>query len=233
MNKKILSLAVLAAVAIGAQADVTKTGTTPSGFIIPTSPFVGAPGTQVVGALTYTVLVNDLYPADIPVGFTFSGVQYTVTVGSYANYVIVGPGTGYVVNFGLSQTAGETFAVGPNSATHQDFVAPLPSQAGPFTAPTSGTTGQQVVAKGPVVDVTTGYFDAGGTLKRTFTITTKTVSGITGPATNETQPDVFQGATVSVTYLLTQTGVPEAGTYAAGAMLLAGVGFVARRRMIA
>ena len=40
---------------------------------------------------------------------------------------------------------------------------------------------------------------------------------------------MFQGARVTVTY--TYSDVPEPSTYAAGAVLLAGAGFIARRRM--
>jgi len=76
-------------------------------------------------------------------GFTFTWVQYTVTVGSYTNFIILGgipPAGGYIVSWGLSPGAGDTFAVGPNSATLQNFTAPLPSQAGPFTAPATVRT---------------------------------------------------------------------------------------------
>jgi hypothetical protein len=60
---------------------------------------------------------------------------------------------------------------------------------------------------------------------------TPTGSGSVSGSTGNSIPSVFVAARVTVTY--TYSDVPEASTYAAGAFLLAGAGFVVRRRMAA
>jgi len=65
----------------------------------------------------------------------------------------------------------------------------------------------------------------------TFVFDPFAASGVTGPDFSSGQPTVFAAARINVTY--TYSDIPEASTYAAGAILLAGAGLVARRRLAA
>jgi hypothetical protein len=237
MNKNIIRLAAIAALAVGAQANtITKSATSPAGFIIPTSPSVGAPGNPgTPTGISHSVSVPQPTPAET-LGFGFLvGISYEISFGTYATYTLTDvPGNLYTVQWGLGSLPDPN---GLNAVMGTDGAA-LPIAISVFSVPAissqlvpgnaSGTTTQQLftTASTPVAMGDFSSYTTGGTTA--FAFTAGTVSGVLGQ-NSQTSPSVFQGATVTVTY--TYSDIPEPSTYAAGAVLLAGAGFIARRRM--
>lgn len=215
-----------------------KTGVSPAGFIIPTSPAPGSAGvSDVSGVISYSILVPKITVGELG-GGSLVGVSYKISLGTYATYSIVDAnpntytvswGTGTLISPTFAPVAGlSTYGTGPFAGSPVIQIASaLPAQelktpGGPYT------TAQQVINSGSFNDTanSASYIGAGNV---TFVFKSSTQSGTSGAAT-QTTPDVKQGAVVEVTYTLSD--VPEASTYAAGAALMLGVGFVARRRMV-
>lgn len=239
MNKNIIRLAAIAALAVGAQAGtVTKTATSPVGFTIPGSPLpVGnSPG---AGGVAYTISVDQPTPGDIAGFGPLTGISYEITFGTYATYALTDvAGNLYSVQWGLGPLPAPNaanFLMGTDAAAVAFSLpsAGLPALGGspfptvPGNSSSTGTT-QQVFTT-PSTTVLVGdwssYITGGSS---TFNFVAGTFSSVGGQI-SQTSPAVFQGATVTVTY--TYSDIPEASTYAAGAVLLAGAGFIARRRM--
>jgi hypothetical protein len=225
MNKNIIRLAAIAALAVGAQAGtIVKSGVSPAGW-----DFTGTPaGTQAVaGAFNYNVMVPQISAGEIPGGSFLIGVSYVVEIGTYGAGTIVSSGS-----FDLSASLNAGFLVSGPEATSPTFSPAtglvngsiLDNFAGPgaYSTPVDTETSA-------VLDDTANLASYQGVGNVTFTFVGTADSGVSGPTSGESQPDVFQGARVSVTY--TYSDVPEPSTYAAGAVLLAGAGFIARRRM--
>lgn len=246
MNKNIIRLAAIAALAVGAQAaNIEKTGIAPVGFIIPTSPTVGAVGglPDGSGLFSYSINVPQITPAEIlGNGGTLVGVTYEITVGTYATGTLVGSAGSYAIQWGLAPIAGGNSGAGllgngpfggsPGISINAVLVGGGSTLNGDVkNAPDAGyTTAQDVRTTGALVD-TGNLASYQGVGDVTFTFTSKaftSVGGISG-STAQTTPLAYQGASVKVTYIFSD--VPETSTYAAGAVLIAGAGFIARRRM--
>ncbi len=239
MNKNIISLAAIAALAVGAQAaTIVKTATSPVGFTIPGSPLPAgnAPGS---GGVAYTIAVPQPTIVETAgVGF-LTGIAYEITFGTYATYALTDvAGNLYSIQWGLGPLPSPNaanFLMGTDAASVAFSLssAGLPALGGsPFpTVPgnSSSTGTAQQVFTTPSTTVAAGdlsSYTTGGT--STFNFVAGTFSSVGGQI-SQTSPAVFQGATVKVTY--TYSDIPEPSTYAAGAVLLAGAGFIARRRM--
>jgi len=119
------------------------------------------------------------------------------------------PGTG-VINLPISPTLSEATVVPANTDL------PFTTGVKTWTTPSAGAPN-------------TGAFTGPGTV--TFVFDPFVDAGVSGFQGGSLQPSVFAAARINVTY--TYSDIPEASTYAAGAILLAGAGLVARRRLAA
>ncbi len=246
MNKNIIRLAAIAALAVGAQAaNISKTGVSPAGFVIPTSPTVGSPGglPDGSGLFSYSILVPQITPAEITGnGGTLIGVTYTISVGTYAEGTLVGTAGSYAIQWGLAPIAGGNsgpgvsgngpFGGSPGISINAVLVGGGSTLSGDvLNAPNAGYVTSQDVRTTGSLDDSANLASYQGLGDVTFNFTSKaftSVGGISG-TTSQTTPLAYQGASVTVTYVFSD--VPEPSTYAAGAVLLAGAGFIARRRM--
>lgn len=227
MNKNIIRLAAIAALAVGAQAGtIQKSGVAPAGWDF-TPPPAGNSG---AGGFNYTVDVAQIAPGELPGGSFLIGVSYVIEIGTYAQGNLVGTDPGYTITWFLNPG----FLVGGPNVTSPTYAPPTGLAFGGIevkNAPqTPYTTTPDVETSASLNDTANlGLYQGAGNV--TFTFVGSAQSGVIGQvgAVSQTQPSVFQGARVTVTY--TYSDVPEASTYAAGAVLLAGAGFIARRRM--
>jgi hypothetical protein len=227
MNKNIIRLAAIAALAVGAQAGtIQKSGVSPASWDF-TPPPAGNSG---AGGFNYTVDVAQITAGEIPLGSFLIGVSYVIELGTYASGNLVGTDPGYTISWFLNSG----FQVAGPTGTSPVYNPPTGAGNGGFAsfdAPqTPYVTTPDLETSGTLVDTANlaAYQGAGNV---TFTFTGSAQSGVIGQvgAVSQFQPAVFQGARVTVTY--TYSDIPEPSTYAAGAVLLAGAGFIARRRM--
>lgn len=226
MNKNIVRLAAIAALAVGAQAaSIQRTGVSPAGFNFSSPPPAGTQAAS--GAFNYTVQVPQISPAEIPFGASLIGVSYVIELGTYGAGTIVSAN-----QFTLTAELVSGFLVTGPTVTSPSYNPPTGLINGSilsnFNGPAAYQTPVDVETSASLNDSANlaAYQGAGNV---TFTFTGSAVSGVIGPSVGESQPNVFQGARVTVTY--TYSDIPEPSTYAAGAVLLAGAGFIARRRM--
>ncbi len=227
MNKNIIRLAAIAALAVGAQAGtIQKSGVAPTGWDF-TPPPAGISG---AGGFNYTVDVPQVTAGDIPFGSFLIGVSYVIEIGTYASGNLVGTDPGYTITWFLNSG----FQVAGPTGTSPVYNPPTGLANGGiqgFNAPqTPYVTTPDLETSGTLVDTANlGVYQGAGNV--TFTFTGSAQSGVLGQvgSVGQNQPGVFQGARVTVTY--SYSDVPEPSTYAAGAVLLAGAGFIARRRM--
>ena len=89
MNKNIIRLAAIAALAVGAQAGIiVKSGVSPAGWDF-TPPPAGTQSAAGTGAFNYNVLVPQISLAEIPGGSFLIGVSYVIEIGTYGAGTIV------------------------------------------------------------------------------------------------------------------------------------------------
>lgn len=232
MNKNLIRLAAIAALTVSAQA-LTVSGVDPFGYVVGGAATGGKDSTLFTGGdITYSIPVTLATIGDFPSGAIITGVSYEIRVGTYATYNILGTHSGYTVQWGI----GVNGVVGTDPGGVDPFgnlinfgsfaLSPLTVIGGPASGSTAQVvaSGGVIPAPGPVANYLTG-----ATVN--FNFTADTYSAIGGGATGEQQPKVFQGADVRITYTYRLEEIPEPSTYAAGAVLLAGAGFIARRRM--
>ena len=226
MNKKNFAIAVAAALVATKAFALTEnasSGIIPGGFLVGPPPSGGQASTG--GNLNLPV-------AKFSGAGNLTGVSYTLTVWSYATYDVVNKNvdpTAHFVTWALDATA--------NSLTLPSGGAPLLFGAGPYNLPlgslapaavSTGTTPSQIFNLGPSADTLAAYQGAGNAV---FVFSPSAISSVLG-SPGQTSPLVFVAAKVDVVYTY-NNDVPEASTYAAGAVVLAGAGFMARRRMLA
>jgi|GEM_PF-2993367 len=230
MNKNIIRLAAIAALAVGAQAAIVKSATSPGGFTVG--------GASTGGILASTFAGGDIiFSIDVPTataaeiagqGGTLIGISYTITYGGYAVYNLTDMAL-YQVQWGTGPSG--IVGTGPfGSSPAINFGAVDIDSTFVFGIVVASTTAQNTATTGSLSDTANlaSYVAADGATVQ-FNFTADTFSSVGGGATSQAQPDVYAGATVTITY--TFTDIPEPSTYAAGAVLLAGAGFIARRRM--
>lgn len=231
MNKNIIRLAAIAALAVGAQAAIVKSATSPSvGFT------VGGASTGGFQASTFSG-GDIVFSVDVPTataleiaghGGTLVGISYTINYGGYAVYNLTdtalyqvqwGTGPAGIVGTGpFGGSPGINFGVADIDSSFVNGIV------------VGSTTAQNTATTGALSDTANlGSYVAANGATVNFAFTADTFSSVGGGATSQSQPEVFAGATVTITY--TFSDVPEPSTYAAGAVLLAGAGFIARRRM--
>jgi len=173
---------------------------------------------------------------------TLTGVSYTLTYWSYATYSInnlSGSAGSYDINFRLGRNAtGEKNVLTEPGAFTQEFFGALHSETvGPVAigGSLSGTTDHMSDTYSNTATASLATYTGAGTVD--FVFNPLGISGITGnsnPTGSENgQPVVEYAAQLAIVYTYTPTGVPEASTYAAGAVVLAGAGMILRRRMVA
>jgi hypothetical protein len=242
MNKNIIRLAAIAALAVGAQAaNIVKTASSPGTFVVGTSANGGLP--DGTGLFSYSIDIPQLTPAEeasmLPGNFV--GVTYEISVGTYVIGTLIGNAGSYAVSWGLAPIdnslagtglSGNGPFGGPGISIFADIAgAGSTLEAAAFNAPLpTYTTTSQVETTGALDDsANSAQYQGAGNV--TFAFTAKAFTGVGGISGNTAQTAglAYQGATVKVTYVFSD--VPEPSTYAAGAVLLAGAGFIARRRM--
>lgn len=243
MNKTKLSLilAVAAAASSVSAATVNETSGIVPGTFNPGNPTPILPGGA--GTLANAPAMNlpvDSFNAALG---TLTSVTYTLTYYSYATYELVNTGTsaqGFEVQWriGRNLPGDENTLAIPGNGTQLSFsglgnqvllVPPSP----PSTTGTTPFTTDTSSAGSPLGNIVP--FVGDGVTDVTFVFTPKGFSGVfaSQQAVPNNNPDVFVAAKIDVEYTYTPTGVPEASTYAAGAVVLAGAGMILRRRMVA
>ena len=237
MNKTKLSF--ILAVAAAASSAMAAT----SSFTSPIVPGAFAPGTQPgaggqAPSIDATLTVNQF---DGSLG-TLTGVSYTLTYWSYATYSInnlSGSAGSYDINFRLGRNAtGEKNVLTEPGAVTQEFFGALHSETTSSVGiggSLSGTTDHFSDTFSNSASASFATYTGAGTVD--FVFNPLGISGITGnsnPTGSENgQPVVEYAAQLGIVYTYTPSGVPEASTYAAGAVVLAGAGMILRRRMVA
>lgn len=236
-----LFLALAAAASSVSAAIVNETsGIVPGGFLAAANPAAASGGTAATASVN--LLVNTF---DSTLG-SLNSVTYTLTYYSYANYSVSnlsGSSSSYVISWALGYAAnsdvntltepgtinttfnGGLHSIGTGSLANGATVGPVNSGSSQdvYNGTVAGANFANYLGDG-ITDVTfvflpTGYSSIGGA---------SNPAGSANP-----QPTVFYAAQIDVVYDYTPTGVPEASTYAAGAVVLAGAGMVLRRRMVA
>jgi hypothetical protein len=230
MNKNIIRLAAIAALAVGAQAAITKTATSPGGFTVGGASTGGVQASGFAGGdIVFNVAVPTATAAEITGhGGTLIGISYTIEYGGYAVYSLTDTAL-YQVQWGTGPAG--IVGTGPfgGSPAINFGVADISSSF--FNGiVVASSTAQNTATTGSLNDTANlAQYQAANGATVPFNFTADTFSSVGGGATQQSQPDVFAGATVTITY--TFSDIPEPSTYAAGAVLLAGAGFIARRRM--
>lgn len=245
MNKTKLSL--ILAVAAAASSAMAATVNESSGIVPATfNPLNATPilpgGTGTLANSPTLNLLVDTFDSSLG---TLNSVTYTLTYYSYATYDLSNTSpssTIFEVQWRIGRNTstsdlntltlpGANGVVTSFSALHSDFInVPASSTTGvlptPFTTDTSN-------AGSPLADITP--FIGDGVIQTPFVFVPKGFSGVFAAqqAVQQPTPAVFVAANIDVTYDYTPTGVPEASTYAAGAVVLAGAGMILRRRMVA
>ncbi len=243
MNKTKLSLilAVAAAASSVNAATVFETsGIIPGTFspaVEPASASGGDPSASPVN-----LLVDSF---DSTLG-SLNSVTYTLTYYSYANYTVnnlSGGTSSYVISWALGLAAnsdvntltepgavnktfnGALHAIGTGNILNGNSVGP------------KNTGSDSDLYNGVVANANFANYLGNGITDVTFVFNPVGFSSIGGASNPQgqanPQPTVFYAAKIDVTYDYTPTGVPEASTYAAGAVVLAGAGMILRRRMVA
>lgn len=231
MNKNIIRLAAITALAVGAQAAIVKSATEPAaGFTVGGASTGGLQASTYVGGdITFSINVPTATAAEITGhGGTLIGISYTITYGGYAVYSLTDTAL-YQVQWGTGPAG--IVGTGPfGGSPAVNFGAVDIDSTFVNGIVVGSTTVQNTATSGSLNDTPNlaSYVAANGAPVN-FAFTADTFSSVGGGATSQQQPDIFAGATVTVTY--TFSDVPEPSTYAAGAVLLAGAGFIARRRM--
>lgn len=237
MNKAKLSLILAVAAAASSAMAATSSFTSPivpGAFVPATQPGAGGQAPTIDATLTVSQF-------DASLG-TLTGVSYTLTYWSYATYSInnlSGSAGSYDINFRLGRNAtGEKNVLTEPGAFTQEFFGALHSETvGPVAigGSLSGTTDHMSDTYSNTATASLATYTGAGTVD--FVFNPLGISGITGnsnPTGSENgQPVVEYAAQLGIVYTYTPTGVPEASTYAAGAVVLAGAGMILRRRMVA
>lgn len=237
MNKAKLSLILAVAAAASSAMAATSSFTSPivpGAFVPATQPGAGGQAPTIDATLTVSQF-------DASLG-TLTGVSYTLTYWSYATYSInnlSGSAGSYDINFRLGRNVtGEKNVLTEPGAFTQEFFGALHSQTvGPVAigGSLSGTTDHMSDTYSNTATASLATYTGAGTVD--FVFNPLGISGITGnsnPTGSENgQPIVEYAAQLGIVYTYTPTGVPEASTYAAGAVVLAGAGMILRRRMVA
>lgn len=239
MNKTKLSLilAVAAAASSVSAAVVSDTSAIVPVFFNPANQ-PGANGQAP--SLDALLLVNSFNPA---LG-TLNSVSYTLTYWSYAQYSInnlSGSSGSYDITWRLGRDVNlERNTLTEPGAFNREFFGILHSETvGPvgIGGTLAGITdhSSDTYSNSPGAALANYIID--GTTDVQFVFNPLGISGIVGnsnPQGQENgQPAVSYAAQLRIDYTYTETGVPEASTYAAGAVVLAGAGMILRRRMVA
>lgn len=244
MNKTKLSLilAVAAAASSAMAATVNETsGIIPTGFNPGNAtPILPAGAGELANQPTINLNVDTF---DGSLG-TLNSVTYTLTYYSYAVYTLQNTSANPEVfevqwRIGRNTGAGDlnTLTIPGNgsvtsfSALHSEFVnVPASTTSGPLPTPFTTDTSNSGSPLGNIAP-----FIGDGITDVTFVFVPKGFSGVfaSQQSVPNNNPDVYVAAKVDVVYDYTPTGVPEASTYAAGAVVLAGAGMILRRRMVA
>jgi hypothetical protein len=240
MNKNKLSL--ILAVAAAASSAMAATVTESSGIVPAT--FNPGNATPILpggeGTLANSPAINlPVNSFNATLG-TLNSVTYTLTYYSYATYDLLNTGVA-AATFEVQWRVGRDLDGDRNSLQ-------IPGNGTQFSFSALGTRFVNVPPIPPNTTGATPYITdtstAGSPLGNivpfigdgvTFVFTPKGFSGVfaSQQAVPNNNPDVFVAAKVDVEYRYTETGVPEASTYAAGAVVLAGAGMILRRRMVA
>jgi hypothetical protein len=235
MNKIKLACS-LASLALATQAfaltQVENSGIVPVAFLSGPGFINPATGTPSGGAIStgpdLTLTVPGFTAA---AGIYLQSVSYVLETWTYATYSLT--------NF---EQSSQTHGVGWRLLGAE---LDLPAGAGPSVTGISTSTSNY-----DIINMAPGATE-GGTTSSTFTAFPSASGGATAPylaanvnftftptgsgsvsgTSGNLIPSVFVAARVTVTY--TYSDIPEPSTYAAGAFLLAGAGFIARRRMMA
>lgn len=231
MNKNIIRLAAIAALAVGAQAAIVKSATSPGvGFTVGGASTGGILASSFVGGdIVFNINVPTATAAEIAGhGGTLQSISYTIEYGGYAEYDLTDTAL-YQVQWGTGPAGivgTGPFGGSPGISFGQNDISFIFINGILVNA----TTLQNTATTGSLNDTANlaSYVAANGATVP-FTFTADTFSSVGGGATAQAQPDIYAGATVTITY--TFSDIPEPSTYAAGAVLLAGAGFIARRRM--
>jgi len=236
MNKAKLSFILAVAAASSAMAATSSftSPIVPGAFVPATQPGAGGQAPTIDATLTVSQF-------DASLG-TLTGVSYTLTYWSYATYSInnlSGSVGSYDINFRLGRNVtGEKNVLTEPGAFTQEFFGALHSETvGPVAIGglLSGTTDHMSDTYSNTATASLATYTGAGTVD--FVFNPLGISGITGnsnPTGSENgQPIVEYAAQLGIVYTYTPTGVPEASTYAAGAVVLAGAGMILRRRMVA
>ena len=237
MNKSKLSFILAVAAAASSAMAATSSFTSPivpGGFVPANQPGAGGQAPTIDATLTVSQF-------DASLG-TLTGVSYTLTYWSYATYSInnlSGSAGAYDINFRLGRNVtGEQNVLTEPGAFTQEFFGALHSETVGSVAiggSLSGTTAHMSDTYSNTATASLATYTGAGTVD--FVFNPLGISGITGnsnPTGSENgQPIVEYAAQLGIVYTYTPTGVPEASTYAAGAVVLAGAGMILRRRMVA
>jgi hypothetical protein len=236
MNKTKLSfiLAVAAAASSASAATVLESSAlVPAGFIPASQP--GANGNATT---TPASLLVDSFDSSLG---SLNSVTYTLSYYSYAAYSVANdtasnPGL-YTFTWQLGDLLNKNTLNEPGVNPDQLFAGVLQSDSVAVandSVVVAGNTNHKTETFNAAAQ-TVAAFLGDGITQVTFVFTPHATSGINGPqgTIQNAKPDVFYAAKIDVTYDYTPTGVPEASTYAAGAVVLAGAGMILRRRMVA
>lgn len=215
-------VAVLAtAVSVAANSTLVTSGIVPVGFLVGPPPTGGLQST----AGSYNLVVPKYNGPNILIG-----VSYTLDVYTYAQYDVVNKNNVDTAHTATWQLDNASLLL-PNFSNVPGITSPLYAQPIGILIPNevaSGTTVANLFSTAPATTGPLGTFTGPGNV--TFVFSPSATSGVNGSPGNE-NPLVFTAARINVTY--TYSDIPEASTYAAGAILLAGAGLVARRRLAA
>lgn len=226
---KTTSLAIIAVVAtaLSASAQTVSSPIVPAGF----SPVNGLAGPQAANGTTFSLTVPRF---DGSLGILQS-VSYTLDTWSYGSGTLLNAANLDPSQFTYSWTFGtliqpNTLDV-PGTGVVNLPISPLLSEATVVLAGVNQpfTTGVKNWSTPSAAAPNTGAYTGPGTV--TFIFDPFVDAGVSGFQGGSLQPSVFAAARINVTY--TYSDIPEASTYAAGAILLAGAGLVARRRLAA
>jgi hypothetical protein len=231
---KTTSLAIIAVVATALSASAASyTVTSP---IVPGSftDVTVAAGGNVANAGTFSMIV----PAFDDSFGILQSVSYTLDTFSYGTGSLINTGnpnpqlftySWFIGALGLFSTPNTLDVPGTGVVNIPD--APVQAQGIVVAADTvlPFTTDVKPYSFPSAVAPNTAAFDGIGTV--TFVFDPFVLGQVGGFGNLSTIPEVFAAARINVTY--TYSDIPEASTYAAGAILLAGAGLVARRRLAA
>jgi len=195
---------------------------------------VGVVGTQPSGGTASGVPITLTVPAFSAAAHIYlQSVSYTLEVYTYGDFNFENFSNGALLHRGTWEQDNATLVAA--AAGVNDTGITTPTQQVSFSnLPVGDTRGGRSSSRQDDVNGNGGS-TAAYNVPVTYTFTPNLALGYVGsddPANVKDVPPVVSiGARLIVTY--TYSDVPEPSTYAAGAFLLAGAGFIARRRMMA